>query len=849
VRDLDGFRQAVRERRRAAGRTQQQLAGAIGLNPDVLSHKLHQRGALLSAVDVIAIATALARWGAITSVSEVRSLLALMDVPAHAIPPDAWAAQPLSALLQDPVEPGADPAAAAAPAAAAPAVAAPAVAAPGADQLAADLPFARMQPAPLPVPLTRLIGRAAEVAAVILAVRESRLVTLTGPGGAGKTRIALRAAAELARQFGQGVAFADLADVQDGELLPVTLLRAIGHTPVLAAAAEAQLVAALEHASLLLVADNLEHLTEQAPLLNRLLAASPGLRVIATSRVPLGLYGERQLRVPPLGLPARDSHAGSSEAVQLFVERARAALPEFQPDAAGLAAVAGICRAVDGLALAIELAAALIKLFPPAALLPRLTERLALLTGGPRDAPHRQQTLRATLDWSEALLPEACRRIFPCLGVFAGPFDAAAAAAVCGDARASAALLGDLAVLAEHSLLDITPGQTPRFAMLATVREYALEKLAGSGQLAQAYERLLGHLLGLALPARSGFEGAQQGAWLDRLEAEFANVRACLDWARAHAEASGACLDDGLRLAIAVAPVWRRRGSLAEGALYLDRLLSIDDRVAVARPETRAWALLEASALACFRGDYPATAALAAAGAELCGGLADQPGLAWAERYQGEAALAVGELGQAAAHFDRQFELARQAGDVRAEAAARNMLGQVLRYQHRYPEARWQLRQALRSFQVAGDPDGQASVLNSIGEVARDAGKPAVARSYFQQALAGHQQTGSRRGMAADLEGLACATALADNGRAALVYLGAAQSLRELSGGPLPPVEQAILTALIDAGTSQLAERERQQALAEGRDSVLADVISAALQEPGDRQARPVTARAPFRAP
>ncbi|HEY1918720.1 MAG TPA: tetratricopeptide repeat protein [Streptosporangiaceae bacterium] len=802
--DADGFRQAVLQRRRAAGRTQQQLARAIGLHPDVLSHKLHQRGARLTATEVTAIVQALAGWGVIASRAEVRTLLTLMDLPPHIIPPPAWAAPPLSELPPGPdaehvTQPDVRPAAA-----------------------------ARLAPAPLPVPLTPLVGRTAEVAAVAAAVTASRLVTLTGTGGTGKTRVALRVAAELAATFPDGAAFADLAPLSDPDLVAVTLLRALGLTPQSAAAAQDQLAEALAPTHLLLVVDNMEHLVERAPLLDRLLAAAPRLHLLVTSRIPLALYGEHQLRVPPLGLHA-DS-VPTSEAVQLFIQRARAVVPGFAPQGEDLAATAAICAALDGLPLAIELAAARVRLYPPQALLTLLRDRLSLLTGGPRNLPQRQQTIRAALDWSDALLPGPARDLFACLGVFAGPFDAAAAAAVYDTADTTDdAMLDRLAALAGHSLLEVIPGLTPRFTLLATVREYAQARLAESGRADQVHDRHLRHYLALATQARVGMYGDMQVAWLDLLEAAFADVRAALDWARARSQAGSSYLEDGLRLAAAVGTVWRRRGSLAEGALHLERLLALDSPHNSVAPAARAWALLEAAAMACFRGDCPDATALASEGLALCEQLGDLAGMAWAHRYLGEAALTAGDLTAARPHFERQLALARQIGETWYEASACNMLAQVSRYQGRYGQAEQELRRALDCFRAADDPDGVATVLNSLGEVARDAGQPAQARVLFQDALRSHRQTGSRRGIAADLEGLATTAAQQDQTRAALVYLGAAQALRQANGGPLIAPEQAIIDRLLDTHLNGLPAADREQALAEGRTRPLDQIIAQAL--------------------
>jgi predicted ATPase len=807
-RDLAAFREAVRARRRAAGRTQQQLARGVGVHPDVLSHKLYARGAVLTSADVTAIVTTLAGWGAVGSQAEARSLLALMAVPAQAVPPGTWAGGPLGTLPSgDLDQPPAGP--------------------PG-SQPGPGPAGGRLSPVPLPWMATSLVGRAAEVAAVAAAVAEYRLVTLTGTGGTGKTRVAVQAARELAGRFAGGVAFADLAPVGDPGLLAVSLARAVGLTPQSAATAEGQLAAALGPAQVLLVADNMEHLIEQAPLLGRLLAAVPGLHLLVTSRVGLGLYGEYQLRVPPLRLP-EGGPAADSEAVQLFVQRAGAVVPGFDPRGEALAAVAAICSALDGLPLAIELAAARVRLYPPQALLSQLAARLPVLTGGPRDLPARQRTLRATFDWSDALLSGEARDLFAQVGVFAGPFDAAAAAAVCAAAD-PVAMTGRLAELAGHSLLEVAPGPVPRFGLLATVREYALARLAETGQADAARDRHLDHYLALATQARTHLAGQRQGSWFDRLAADSANIRAALDWARDRAEADGRQLDDGLRLATAAARFWRHRGSTAEGALHLERLLALEARHHTAAPATRAGAVLEASGLACYRGDYPATAELAGQGLELYSALGDLPGQARAHRWLGEAALALGDLTTAEPHFHRQLKLAGQARDRPAEAKAVHLLSQVSRYQGRYREATAQLRRAQQAFQAAGDPDGAATVITcGLGEVARDAGKPDRARDLFRQALRGAQQAGSERLMAYTLEGLATVAAMTGDGRAALTYLGAAQALREHSSGPIMPVDQAILGRFLDPGLAALTPRQREQALAEGRNRPLAQIIDQAL--------------------
>ncbi|HEY2579340.1 MAG TPA: tetratricopeptide repeat protein [Streptosporangiaceae bacterium] len=806
MRDLRGFREAVRTHRRAVGRTQQQLARSIGLHPDVLSHKLNARdNAVLTTPDVIGIATTLAGWGALVNRADLHALLDLMEVPQHAVTAAAWAAAPLAALRAD----GGGAAGRAA------------------DRRAAAGPEPEPEPAvrrlrvrtgPLPAPATRLIGRERERAEVAAALAAARLVTLTGVGGTGKTRLALQVAHDLAGDFADGVSFIDLAAVRDPALLATTVARALGLTPRSAEAAEEHLAEALAGRELLIVLDNLEQLLDETPLLARMLASAPALRLLATSRIPLRLYGEHMVRVPPLHLPS---------AVQLFVARGLAVRPDFAPDDGQLATVGEICTALDGLPLAIELAAARIRLYTPAALLPLLRSRLDLLTGGPRDLPYRQQTLRAALDWSHELLPPGAQHLFARLGVFAGPFDATAAAAVDGG---PAGTLAGLAELADQSLLEITAGENPGFRMLQTVREYSLARLAETGEQDDVRRRHLAHFLAMAVATRDGLDGPEQATLLDRLEAAYPNIRGALEFACHQAERDGACLDDGLRLAASLSLLWQRRGSLAEGVLQLDRLLALDDaQQRASAPEVRAAAVLTACNLACFKGDYVRTAELARQGIELFGALGDHRGLAQAYRFLGEAAIAVGDDDAAEPQFESALAEAIHTGDPLIEANVCNMLGQVARHRGGFHQASTLFWRAMKLFRAAGDPNGVATVLGSLGETARDAGQARRAQRLYLAALRRDAALGNKRLMAYDLEGLAAALGLQKAGREALVYLGAAQVLRDETGGPLPPVEQAILTRIIGAAIAPLSAPEQQEALGEGRGQPLPVTLARAL--------------------
>jgi predicted ATPase len=485
---------------------------------------------------------------------------------------------------------------------------------------------------------------------------------------------------------------------------------------------------------------------------------------------------------------------------------------------------------LDGLPLAIELAAARIRLYSPRALLPLLRSRMAVLTGGPRDLPHRHQTLRATLDWSHALLPSDARRLFACLGAFAGPFDAAAAAASAGGDLV--ATLEQLADLADQSLLEVTAGETPGFRMLQTVREYALARLAETGDQDAVRRRHLAHYLAVALAASQELDGPKQAGSLDRLEEAYPNLRAALEFAGQQAERDPACLGEGLRLAAALGLLWQRRGSLAEGVLQLDRLLALDStRQHAIAPQIRIPALLAAARLACLLGDYARTAELAGPAIELCAPLGDHQGLAWAHGFLGEAAIAVRDLAAAEPHFQQELTEASRAGDLRSQAAAYNMLGQTARHKGDFSRANTLLFRALKLYRAVDDPDGVGIVLNSLGEVARDAGRAVQARRLFGAALGRHAAVGDTRCVAYDLEGLAAAAGLEHAGRQALVYLGAAQVLREQTGGPLPPVEQVILDRILAPAVAALSVRERQEALSQGRSQPLEVIVTHALSE------------------
>jgi predicted ATPase len=432
-----------------------------------------------------------------------------------------------------------------------------------------------------PVPATPLLGREQEAAAIegLVARAGVRLVTLTGPGGVGKSRLMIEAARRLGPGFADGVRFVELAAVSAADLVAPAIAAGLG----LSTSAD-QLITDLESylrpRRLLLALDNFEQVIGAAPLLAGLLAAASGLVVLVTSRAVLRLSGEHEFAVPPLPVPPAGAAPDPGQlrryaSVDLFTERAHAAAPDFELTGGNAAAVAEICRRLDGLPLAIELAAARVRLLPPQALLSRLDQRFSLLTGGARDLPERQQTLRNTLDWSFGLLSAGEQALFAWLGVFAGSFSLPAAEAVGagspleGQAGRPGQVMDTLSALVDSSLVRPQPRSgEPRFSLLETIREYAREQLLGSGDWVQAHDRHAAYFLALAEPAGADLAGPEQLAWLDRLETEHDNLRAAMSWLAGHGP-----LEQAVHLIRVTYRFWWLRGHVAELGRLADAIV------------------------------------------------------------------------------------------------------------------------------------------------------------------------------------------------------------------------------------------------------------------------------------
>lgn len=618
-------------------------------------------------------------------------------------------------------------------------------------------------PRNLPQSLTPLVGRAGDRAAIaaLLSTPATRLVTITGVGGVGKTSLALDAAHAASVPFPDGVMFVSLAAIRDPALVLTTIAQAFGLTERGTRGVRATLIAHLEQKRLLLVLDNFEQVISAAVLVADLLAACGGLTALVTSRAALHIRGEYEYRLSPLVLP--DHHTddvarvAQSPAVELFMQRATAINRDFALTPANARDIARICTRLDGLPLALELAAARTRVLQPAELLARLEHRFSVLTDGASDLPTRQQTMRHTIDWSYDLLTADEQRLFRHLAVFADGCTLEVAEALVGAVRGEPAdLLSGLTSLVDKSLLQAEArGGATRFTMLETVREYGLERLTAAGESEAARRAHATCYLAMATADDFNAVGEAHARWLTRMDPEHDNFRAALTWARERGEA-----EIGMRLASALWDFWFMRGFFREGRAWLETMVALD-RARTVAAGLRCAALRGIATLALRQGDL-ATATTAAGQSLACfREAADERGMAGALTILGSAAFERNEYDGAIAHYTRSLALARDLGDRRGIAVALHNLGRAERFRGNYERASAYYRESEALDREIGAIEQLARVLGNQGHMARDRGDLARARPLIEQSLALYLQMGERRGtgiVLAQMAMIACDT-------------------------------------------------------------------------------------------
>src|SRR5260221_1433137 len=757
--DNELFCDSIQQYLHTSGYTQKELANALSLHPKVLSRKLHGSGnAYLTHQEIRCIITRLAEWDAIATQDEALHLLELAQVEPTIFSTNAWQTPPLNKLTKKHTQPISSN-----------------------TSSDSSIPISILQHN-LPTPATRLIGREWAVDRIqqLLGRGDVRLLTLVGAGGSGKTRLALHVASELVDTFAQGAWFVSLASVSDPTQVPMSIIQALNLKPTPGLPPLQSLVTYLRHKQMLLVLDNFEQVGEAAAVVDEILTAAPGLKVLITSRTVLHLYSEHEFSVPPLDMPDPNSVKETTEisyygAIQLFVERAQAVMPDFVLSTENRAVIAQICARVDGLPLALELAAARVKVLPPKLLLERLSRaRLSMLTRGPRNLPSRQQTLRNTFTWSYELLSPVEQAWFPRLGIFIGSCSLEATEAMMQavaveseDTPVFSSVLDLLEQLVDSSLLVRLPiaGEQARFTMLETLREYALERLTTQEKFERLRDWHAHYYLDVAEAAEIGLRDPKQLMWLARLVADRDNFLAAFEWslqgpkaglsihvpsffewgslAESERVAGSKTLSSQaipgtellavelcLRLAAALRPYWEWQGYLDEGRSWLGAALVVplEGEVEKTVLAAQAKALSEDARLVCLQNEQTQAIELAEASISLWRQLDDARGLATALLHRGWPAHALGENKGAKRVYREGLQLLSSPDDTWLRAQLLFYLAAAEGFTSNFEQMRSLYTQSRRLFEQLGDKI-------SIADLLKDQGGLAILEGKFTEAI------------------------------------------------------------------------------------------------------------------